>query len=363
MRPRLIPLPVLIAAACSGLAFADANTGSILEPGVIRSKIGDALQTAGTDTDKAITQLRAVLDRTEEPVLLANTHYNIAVLLQTNEEYKLAAESFKLADLASIDPMIRRDARFSLGGAYYTLAQQNNEQPSLEGFAAQMTALTQAADAYRSVLEIAPGDTEAAANTERVRREIQRLRDLIEQLKERMEEMEDLREQLQDQAEQQQQEADQTRSGEESQQQQQQDQQELSEQTEQTQQSSPPSSATEDLEEARQAQQRAQEALERGDQQEAASQQQQAADKLREAAEKMEQEAQQMQGEPQDQPSDQDPQSESEQENPDGQPGDPEPTEDEIDQLARELLDKERREREQRTYRAKGRPIRVEKDW
>lgn len=360
MRSSLI---LLLSMFCVLFAHADTTSNSILEPTVVRSKITDALQTASVDTDKAITDLRAILERTDDPVLLANAHYNIAVLLQTNEEHELAADSFKLADLASSDPVISRDARFALGGVYYAQSKREDGQLSIEGITQQISALFRAADAYRSVLEIAPNDTEAAMNTERVRREIQQFKDLIEQIQEQMDQMQELRDQLREQAEQQQQEADQTQSGEQSQEQQQQDQQELSEQTQQTQQSSPPTSASESLEAARQAQQRAEEALERGDLEEAARQQQEAADQLQQAAEQVQQQAQQMQGDAQNQPSEQDQQNESEQQNQDGEQGDPELTEDEIDQLARELLDKERREREQRTYRAKGRPIRVERDW
>jgi chemotaxis protein histidine kinase CheA len=363
MRCRLNLLSILLCALCASAQADGARSDSLLEAPVVRSKITDALQTASVDTDQAIIDLRAILERTDDPLLLANTHYNIAVLLQTNEEYELAADSFKLADLASSDPSISRDARSALAGVYYAQSKPTDGQMSIEGIASQIAALFKAADAYRSVLEIAPDDLEAAKNTERVRREIKRLKDLMEQIKEQMDQMQELSDQLREQAQQQQQEAEQTQAAEQSQAQQQQDQQQLSERTEQTQESAPPSSASESLDAAREAQQRAEEALERGDMEEAARQQQQAAEQLQQAAEQIEQQAQQMQGEPQNQSSGQDQQNESEQQNQDGEPGDPELTEDEIDQLARELLDKERREREQRTYRAKGRPIRVEKDW
>ena len=273
MRSHLIPLCALLLPLN---AFgAPAAESTLLEPEVVRSKIGDALATAAVDTDKAITDLRALLERTKDQELLANAHYNIGVLLQTNEEYSLAADSFRLADLSSTSRAIRREARDALGGVYYTQAKPAaGEQPTIEGISEQVSFLLKAADAYRSVLDLDPSDSEAAADTERVRREIQKLRDLKEQLEKRKEEMEKLRDQLKDQAEQQQQEADQSKSGEQSQEQQKKDQQELSEQTEQAseqlEQSNPSSSASEDLEEARQAQQRAEEAMERGDQEEAA---------------------------------------------------------------------------------------------
>jgi len=364
MRSRLIPLCAFLF-QLSALGAPAENT--LLEPTVVHSKISDALQVASKDTDQAIIDLRALLERTEDPELLANAHYNIAVLLQTNEEYELAADSFKLADLTSTSSTVRRDARYSLGGVYYTRSKPApDEQPTIEGIGDRVRYLLKAADAYRSVLDIDPKDTGAAADTERVRREIQKLRDLKDQLEKRQQEMEKLRDQLKEQAEQQQQEADQSKSGEQPQDQQQQDQEEISEQTEQAsqqlEQSNPSSSASEDLKEARQAQQRAEEAMERGDQQEAARQQQQAADKLKEAAEKIEQEAQQAQGESENQSTEKS-QDESEQQGEESEQENAEPSEDEIDQLAKDLLDKERREREQRTYRAKGRPIRVEKDW
>lgn len=367
---RRVMILIALAYTVHSAQAVDTVESSKLEPGAARVQISQALLDSADSPEGAIEDLRTTLDRVEDPALGAIISYNLGVLHQSQDEFEEAVRHYELADLASPDASLRTKTRFNLGHVLYTKAHDEESPKSIEDFEKRIAALLRSANAFRSVIEISPAHLEAAQNTERVRKEIHLLRQIKEQLEKQKQEMEDLADQLKDQAEQQKQQADQTEDSppqdEESEQQQQQDQQQLSEESSETndqlEKNNPESSAAEDLQDAMKAQKEAEEAMERGDQEEAAQKQQEAAEKLEQAAEKLQQEADQMQkgekGEPQDEQ-----ESENEQESEQEGESENESKSDQIDQLAKDLLDKERREREQRTYRAKGRPVRVEKDW
>lgn len=364
---------MLVAPWLLGGAVLAQDVGTI-DPSVARRRIAEL---AGVEkpTAEHIEALMAIAERTADPALAANAAYNagtIALMLGDDRAEALLRE----ADRDASDPVVRADARFNLGHAAYRAADTETPPGSLEEIDRRIAGLTKAADLFRSALDLSPDHEQAAANTERVRREIRALEQARQQLEKQQQMQQELADQLEQLAEQQQQQADQSRSraqqtdADSTQEQQQsenseaaQSQDALSKDTEQAREQSEEAGAgkeTKDaLDQAQRAQQRAKDALENNDPEAAAEAQQQAAEALREAAERARPDR------PGSQEGDQSPQEESpppdstqqsEQQAESESPG--------ITPLAESLLEKERNEREQRMrYLQKTGRQRVERDW
>lgn len=366
-----------------------------MEPEIARSRILQAIQ---SDTKPAhqVETLAEVIERCETPEVLAEAHFNLGVVqlgFANDDPLRLddAIGEFLAADRISNEQSLQSQARFNLGHAFYLQANQptepaSKEQPTdiqamIETMKAKVVTLISAAGAFRSVMEVDDTNSEAASNVERVRIEVGQLQHQIDALEEMLKEQQEQQSQQQQQqqdaadalkelAEQQQDQAENTASNppedKQQQEQQQSDQQELSDQTKETkdeiaQQQQETDEIEEKIQEAQDAQKRAQEAMEQGDQELAAQEQAKAAEALKEAAEQMQEkadESKEQQGEEGEGEEDGEPKESDE-----GQEGE-ENENDEISEVAKNLLDKERREREARqAYRAKGRPVKVEKDW
>lgn len=345
-----------------------------IDPSVARRRIAE-LTSVEPPTTEQIDTLVALAERTTDPSLSANAAYNagtIALSLGDDRAETLLRE----ADREGTDPALRAEARFNLAHAAYKSASTGTTPGSPREIDEQIVGLTEAANLFRSVLDLSPGHARAAANTERVRREIRALENAREQLERQQQMQQELADQLEQLAEQQQQQAEQTQSraqhtdADSTQEQQESEnkdaaesQNALSEQTQDARQRSEEAGAGQEtrdaLDQAREAQQRASDALENNDTQTAAEAQQQAAEALREAAERA------RPGKSGSQEGDQTPpQDSAPQDNP--QQGE-QPSESDspgITPLAESLLEKERNEREQRMrYLQKTGRQRVERDW
>lgn len=290
--------------------------------------------------------------------------------------------------------------------AFYNLGLVEHERLRAEtpdSLEQALAALERAAQHFRSALDLAPEDRDAARNLEMTRRQIAALREVIEQFRQLQQAFEDLRDELKDQQQEQQEQAQQTASRAENAEQQQGDQpreqqQQLSDRTQQAQQrleelreqssgvrrevQDALSEAQQALEQAREAQQRAEQELEEGREQDAAESQSEAAERLGEAVrhmtERRETQGQTPETDRQPPPSpDQPPQpqeeagearqeGEREQESPGGEPdsdagGDP-ATEEEVSRiLEKEQRDQQFRRINQNEAQSRTRP--VEKDW
>jgi hypothetical protein len=318
-------------------------------------------------------QLIEVAERSDDPAISAAAAYDAGTLaLRLGDER--ASSLLAQADRTAMNPALRARARFNLGHAAMP---PEPDQPAtdLDAIDARLAGLREAAKRFRSVLEVEPGHREAAANTERVRRMIRDLEQQRRQVEDRQRAMEELAEQLERLADQQSSQAERSRQraerGERGGEQAAEQQETLSEQTdaaaEQAAQQAGDGAPREQLESAQEAQQRAAAALERGDEEGAAEAQQEAADALRRAAEQARRRSGGGQGG-----------GDADEAQPDQSPPDAEQTRQDgaergdaegdagvrIDPIAEALLDKERREREQRgQYLQRGRRQQVERDW
>ncbi len=333
----------------------------------LRDSIAGVL--AGGELDKArIEQVEALFDGAPargDAVALA--HLDAAAALAEAGRPDLAEAHLVRADLAAGRDAVRAAARFNLGQLRYSRAvsmlkpEGEDARPDPDGAKAM---LTRAAEAFRSVLDIAPADAEAARDVERVRRLIDAIDKMQEEAKKQAEQMRKQAEQLDRLADRQQQESmqnqQQTQDGEKAKQ----DQSDINNETKQQSEQTQPDAAKKALQDAMRRQQEASERLDKGDQQAAANAQKKAADSLREAARALRQEADKKEGK-QGEQNEQDQQQQGEQ-------GDQQKSEDQKegqsrdDRLTEWLLDREKRQREQRDRQLRallGRPAPVEKDW
>ena len=406
----LIPLAV----SCLSLILAptDSSESAVvtMDPEIARARITQSMA-PGVTLDKRLEMLLEVRDRCEEPDLFAAASLNLGTLYlglieEHPERYTDAINAFREADERGISAPIRVRARYNLGHTHHTMAKSMSSGLSpeamqdvdelLTALKNQVAILRSSAGAFRSVMELDRLDQQAASNTERVRQQIKLLQDQIDAIEQMIEDekqrqkveqqqQQEQADKLKELAEQQQSEADETQSSppkdEQEAEKQKSDQTELCTETESTQEditqqndADKAKQVMEKIEEAKEAQEKAQQAMDEGDMKEAGEQQEKAAQSLKEAADAMQALADESksqgegqgdqsgeEGQPQDEG---DPQSnenqESEQAESDEEGGDS----DQIDEIAKQLLDKERREREAReAYKASGRPTKVKKDW
>lgn len=395
----MIVLPLLQAILIATVE-PDGSQPHTMVPEIAQSRISFAIEDS-TSTHDRNEALIEVVERCQDAELRAIAYFNLGfsqVSQEDSGDISQAIESMLAADRSSHDPQLRARCRFELGHMYYLMAEHTSEpsaqeqlgdiQAMLDSMNVKLNILKESAGAFRSVFEVVHEHKLALSNLERVRREMKALQDQInsieeilkqqkEQQKQQQQDQQDAADKLDELAKEQQSQADESQSSppqtDQEQQKQQEKQQELRDETgsakdEISKQQEDTQAVQDKIQEAQEAQKRAQEAMEKGDHQQAADEQSKAAEALKEAAEKMQEIADETkkknEGESekgddtQDSQQDAEPKNEGEQENDDEQQGD------EISEIAKELLDKERREREARqAYRATGRPTQVEKDW
>ena len=389
----MIPLAVLVLTIFQPAVGASDQPAMLSE--IARSRIVLCLDNE-VDINERLEMLEEVIVRCEDSQLVSGAHLNLGILKlelgETDPEYfQQAVDHFRASDRLTHDRVLQISARFRIGHAYYDHADGAQESPNLGApfdpeellgtMRTRVETLRSSAAAFRSVIDIDSSQARASMNVERVRREIQSLLDQIQSLEEMIEqqqeqqkqqqkEQQDAADALNELAKEQQDQADQTASSppqnDDEQDQQQSEQQDLSDSTEQQRQeieqqdNDGTDEVDQKMQEAQEAQKRAQEAMQQGDQEKAAQEQGTAAELLKEAAEAMQRladESEEQQGDPEN-PNGGDQTKEPESNDADSEEGD------ELDEMTQSLLDKERREREKRqVYRAKGRPVQVEKDW
>ena len=338
-----------------------------------------ALNIQESDPSYAIELYHEVIEQSHLDSDRSLAAFNRGVLLLGQDEPGEAAESFRLAGSTATSMPQRRDAIFNLGHSIMSgidMSGQMSMDPEKIG-----ETIDQLRGAERAFLDSSRADASHSAskkNLERVRMQIRDLQNMKEQIEEQQSqdqenqqgegqdgEPQDMAKELQDLADQQREQAQESETAPQNEQQSEQqqrseDQENLSDQTQQAQESmknaqdaKDQQETLDDIQEAIKAQQEAQEALENGDNEKAAQKQQEAADALDRAAQRIRESQEE---------------SESQKEG-NGQSGQPQdqtddPEEQEIDEVAQQLLDKERDERKRRqAYRATGRPVKVEKDW
>ncbi|GAB4385959.1 MAG: hypothetical protein Kow0022_13700 [Phycisphaerales bacterium] len=301
--------------------------------------------------------------------------FNRGCALLQARDFEAAAEAFRLA--ADAPTAIGARARFNLGHALLGLATQHPQEESNHGSVppepqAALEELRRAAAAFRSVLEIDPSDTEAARNTEIVRRMIRQLEEQMKQAQEQRQKLQEQADKLDHLADQQQKLADQARQSPPSQtEQRRQEQEQLNEQTGQAmremaeQLGARPEAgeAARHMQEAMNEQQESMQDLDERRPDHAAEDMQQAADKLREAARKLRDAAKQSQDQQQKQPQDQ---AGQDQPSPEQRPTQTqEQPKSEEEKVAEQILQAEQAQREarERVRRMYAVPIPVEKDW
>ncbi|MBX3379035.1 MAG: VWA domain-containing protein [Phycisphaeraceae bacterium] len=376
-----------------------------------------AVATAGVLLAILAAPVRAALaeDKPPQPSapiapLGADGLYNSGRDLFLAGKYAEASDQFRQADLESRDTELSARARFNLGQSLLKLAE--TKQPGEEGADQVRTRLEGAAKAFRSVLDVNPGDVEAARNVEITRKMLKDFEQQQEKQKQQEQSKDDkpqdgdAKDQKQDQkqgdkqdqkqggkqdqkdqagkqsgkssdehqqnsdklkelADQQSRAADQTKKAaeqqsaaerEKEQRQAKADQDKVNQETKQEQQrqeleKNSGEKAKQNIDEASKEQQAATEALKKGDEKTAEAHQRKAAELLNDAA-KAENEA-----------AEQAKQEEGKKQEQNAKPKEQEPK---YDQTASQLLDKERRERDarQQVLRAlRGTPVPVEKDW
>ena len=376
----------------------DQDIAPPMESDIARSRISQAIS---VDTDEAdrVSILNEIIDRCDDSYLVSLAGFNLGTTLMdsstaTSNQALLAIEAFQIADRNATDSVVRSRARFNLGHMLYLVAHAEDESESLENMVdiqsmidsmlSKIEKLKVSAGAFRSVIQIDANAIEAAKNVERVRLEIKALQDQVDALNKMLEEQQeqqrqqqqqqqDAADKLEDLAQEQQQQAENTESSppenEQKRKEQSEEQQELSNETNDAKDEVAKQPETDQvqqkIQEAQEAQKRAQEAMSNGNQELAAQEQEAAAKALQEAAEQMQEIADESKGQG-DSEGEPDSESEGEQGDQEGQPESESEDQqgDEISEIAKQLLDKERREREARqAYRATGRPTKVEKDW
>lgn len=333
-----------------------------------------AVAASEAPTAEDLRMLMAISERVQDPSLRALAAYNAGTLAAALGDDR-AVELLERADRTAGSPALRAAARFNLGHAAMPAA--DAAEDTIESIDASIAALRRAAELFRSVLDLEPGHAEAAGNTERVRRRIKELREKRDAIEAQEEAMRELAEQLEQLAEQQEREAGESKSRSEQGQSPSESagerQQELNRQTEgaeaAAQSGGMDGEGAEAMRQAREAQERAQKAIEAGDTGEAAEAQEEAAEALQRAAEKAREgagdgeqgeggEGDGSEGEQAEQPTSAPANGADGDQTADAEQGP------QIDPLAEALLDKERREREQRTrYIQRGGRQQVERDW
>lgn len=391
---------IAVCLAVMASAFAGIDAGATPTP---PSRVRDAINRATRayerqDYQEAAHVYAGLPPRPDRP---AEVCYNEGLALAALGERDRAAEAFRLADLNAREPGIRADARFNLARLQYEAAMEQ----ALEDPDAAIEQLRHAASVYRSVLDVRPGDVEAAKNVERARLAIRNVQERIEQEQQRQEQqrqqMEQLAQQLRELADRQRENAEQSDRaaeqmrqdssiGSEMSRQSREQQSELSEETEnlisqlqQMLQQSPDSDPNQSrmsevegqMQDAREAQKGAGEELDANRPGRAAPSQRRAAEQLEEAAERLEEASRQRgegsgRGERQEprrgrpEPGEGEGQGEEQEQQ---EPTDSRPQEvDRLgmvdgDPIARRLLEREILNRMNRVRR--GPPIPVEKDW
>ncbi|HHN77795.1 MAG TPA: hypothetical protein ENK11_03845 [Phycisphaerales bacterium] len=332
----------------------------------LRDSIAGVL--AGGELDEArIEQVEALFDGAPARGDAASlAHLDAAAALANAGRFDLAEAHLVRADFAAERDAVRVAARFNLGQLRYSRAvsmlkpEGKDARPDPDGAKAM---LARAAEAFRSVLDIAPADAEAARDVERVRRLIDAIDKMQEEAKKQAEQMRKQAEQLDRLADRQQQESMQNQQQTQDEEKAKRDQSDISNETKQQSEQTEPDAAKKALQDAMRRQQEASERLDKGDQQAAADAQKKAAESLREAADALRQEADKKEGKQGEQ---------NEQDQQQGEQGDQQKNEDQKegqsrdDRLTEWLLDREKRQREQRDRQLRallGRPAPVEKDW
>jgi len=314
--------------------------------------------------------------------------YNAGVLRLERGEDGLAAELMRIADRFAGDATLASRARTNLGFALLGSAGRallggepaptggSQQQPASP--AALLASLRAGAAAFRSVLEVLPGDREAMRRVEVTRRAIREIEAAMERQREQQRQRQEQQDELSRAADEQEREAEENEQGEQSDEQQSQDQQRLSEQTQESleraremaqeqrqdaESRSRAETSAEMIERARREQASAEEALGQGDRGRAAEHQRRAAEALREAAEQLQQSAQP--GEQRVEGDAEGEKNEQQQEPADGQPEGEDEGGEATDELVERLLDRERLEREyrRRMQRPTRRATPVERDW
>lgn len=376
------------------------ETSESMPASIARVRLRQAMDHA-TPFETRQEMLAEIVARCDDSAYQSAAAYNLGVAFMKHAPENATSLSdaidwLRRADSEGTDPALRARARDSIGHARYLIASTHTQQSpaiaspqnldaKLEEMQGKLRTLIESAGAFRSAHDVDRTYRPAIENLERVRREIRTLRDQISALKdlieqqrqaqqERQQQQQESADRLDELAEQQQQEANENQSDSsqqpEGQREQQEDQEELSDQTQREQeglnkdsegQSEQMQDIQDELQRARDAQERAKDALDRGDTQQAAREQQEAAEALRNAAEQLRDMAG-SDGQGSDE-RDQEPQPGDQQEG--QQQGEAENEEgDQISEIAQQLLEKERREREARkVYRRTGRPVPVERDW
>ena len=324
---------------------------------------------AGTEPGRAAELLEAVSNRAPEARTRFLARFNLGVLELREGRYDAAREAFKAAARMAPDTTTRRDALYNLAHAHTADTPTPESEPDeLERIEKRLKGLRHAEDKFLAAARIDPGHMPAARNLERVRRMIRELESRRERLEQQQQspgentegEQEDgegdqsqptdAAERLQRLADQQREQAQRNAQSQPSSQrerdQRADEQQQLSDQTQELAEKMG-EQRRERMEQAQEAQQRAQEALESGDSEAAAQHQRQAADAIERAAQDARRQPSDGQGQ--------------QQRTADAQP---EEIGESIDPLARDLLEREERQRRsRRQYRPGGRPIEVEEDW
>ncbi len=373
-----------------------------MSPEMARARFKLAMDHA-TPNNERIQMLADVIARCEDQGIRSIASYNIGLtyLRQMSESppsMEDAINWFQEADRNGTQAELRVRAREAIGHAWYLYAQSKETAPNAivnpsglnemkDMLKEKLLGMTQSARSFRSAHDVDSTYMSAVENLERVRREIKQLRDQIQSLEDliqqqqqqeqqRQQQQQESAERLDEIAEEQQREAEQNAAQPpqtpEEQKQQENDQDELCDQTESEQeglnqlqeQSDEMQEVQEQLQKAREAQERAQEALEQGKPSEASEAQQEAAEALQQAAEKLREMSQPNES---DGASDESQQQQSEgnqdQSEQPAQGQESEAPSEKIDEIAKQLLEKERREREIRNARRTARPVPVERDW
>lgn len=385
----------------------DAETlaGNEVEPmpaSIARVRIQQAMDHATPFEDRH-SILSEVVARCEDHQLRSIASYNMGIAYirrQPTDPGSLAdaVEWLRQADTEGTSSELRVRARDSIGHAWYLMARADHETQDTalnptdlramkDQLVDQLEQLIVSASAFRAAHDVDRSYRPAIENLERVRQEVQRIRDQINSLEElieqqqkqaqqRQQQQQETAERLEELAEQQQQEAnentEQSSKTPEEQSQQAEDQDELCNQTqseqeglsEQQDDSEAMQEVEEQLQSARDAQERAQESLEQGNMEEAAKAQEEAAEALERAANKLREMSENgTEGKNGGEPEPQQEGDGEEQEPQQSQGEDAEEPPQEISEIAQQLLDKERRERERRKARRTPRVVPVERDW
>jgi len=372
----MIRATIIIAVLCS-LAWSQdtPRTPGVYDEATARQRLRDAISHAPNDPDRAADLLAALADRAPTGTIKHLAMFNLGVLELERANHDAAAAALGRACAAAPDDRSLRDARFNLGHAHHaSIGAEPDGALDADAIATRIAKLEHAEHAFLGAARLDPSFEEAVRNLERVRRRIAALEQRREALERQQpqqnqdqpgqeggegdrndqppstsDELQRLADEQREQAQRNEQSPDPTQDEREERRR---AQDELSERTEQAAQQARDDAATrEAIDEARKAQRRAQRALEDGDTERAAREQQAAADALDRAAER----ARENQAHPRDG------EQGSRGENP--EPPDAAP-QDKINPLARELLEREQRQRERRReFREGGRPVRVEEDW